>query len=350
MYRWRQISEFLRLTALGLTMFSVMNVTMWLATAAWPDLFWVPKQFFGVDFVRENYQRVQGAKAYFRDRAAADERLVVILGLSSASEGVSVEQLAEAERQRGGTRRFLSLSGAGRNARELAIYARPLIDSELDADLVVLAINPFHLMDPSNASRETTSVLRQYTTLELLFGWFAAKRGDLRHIFDMEVLRARTALFESLGNRVDERQLDPWRENTFMGMIGLTRPEQWQRKLQEYGDRGYYDVANYANSRQQPAIAAALLQALESAGMPVIIVLMPEHSSLRQAIPAEALPVTLAKLRAHTDNIPRVVDLRDAIADEHFNDISHMKAEGRAAFTAVLEQLISNGQPIASPE
>ena len=344
MYNVNQIITLIKLTGCALGVFVILNVAMWVSAAVVPSFLWVPKQFFGVDFVKENYQKVQGAKAYYRDPVTRHHSpLIVILGLSSASEGIRVQQLQENAQDRSDLlTRFLSLSGAGRNFKEIEIYAKPLIRSPLKPTLVILAINPFHLMDPPATDVGPRHVFRDMPLRKLLTGWFVTKRRDLRHIIDMKGLSLRTGLFAWFENRVDEKRIDPWKENTLMRLSPLQTPEQWQYRVGEYGRRGYYDLHNYGHSHQQIARLVRLLDVFDDQGVKVVIVLMPEHTSLYQRVPSHALQIVVDQLRRRRSSgtLPRIVDMRQSIPDSGFNDISHMNQEGREMFTNLLDALI----------
>lgn len=344
MYNSSQLIIFTKLLWLALLLFSLLNVLMWVSTTLAPDLLWVPKQFFGVDFVKENYQRVQGAKSYYRDPLHNhNASLVVILGLSSVSEGVSIRQLQMNARDRADNdTQFLSLSGAGRNFKEIDIYAEPLLKSALNPTLVILAINPFHLMDPPTKQLDLWVVLREIPPLHILAGWFITKRNDLRHLVDMKVLKLRTSLFGWLDNRVDEKGLSPWRESTFMGILPLQTTEQWKNKLNEYGKRGYNNIKNYQHSRQQTIVLDKLLTSFGEKGSKVVIVLMPEHTSLYQSVPKNAMQTLVGQFgeRLSTAHPPKIINMRQAIPDSGFNDISHMNKNGREIFTNMLDELI----------
>lgn len=344
MYNGSQIVALVKMLVCALLIFVLLNVCMWVSTTLAPSFFWVPKQFFGVDFVKENYQKVQGAKAYYRDPInKKNTSLVVLLGLSSASEGISIQQLQkQASGRSDNVTRFLSLSGAGRNFKEIAIYAEPLVNSTLDPKLVILAINPFHLMDPPVRKLDLWQVLIGIPRLQLLGGWFATKRDDLRHLVDMKVLNIRTSLFDWFGNRVDEKGLDPWRENTLMGLRPLQTTEQWQHRINEYGYRGYYNINSYQHGQQQTIILSKLLKTFSKKGSKVVVVLMPEHTSLYQNVPENVMQTLVGELKEQLSGgkLPRIVDLRQAIPDSGFNDISHMNQDGRESFTDLLDKVV----------
>jgi len=328
--RLRQI-----LVILGLLLVSLIgaNVVLTVVSAAFPG--WLPHQFFGVDFIADNRQRAVAAAARVRTGAVDEKEIVLVLGLSSASEGI---ELAALDARAGGTTRVLGLCGAGRNMQEVALYAEPLLESGVRPGRVVFAISPFHLMDPPPFREGFWNNLRQRQTLvELLGFWLPLRRGDVKHVVEVAVLEARARLWDALGVRVEESGADPWREIVRMGLHQARTEEEWSAKVEQYGLRGYYDPASYARSHAQAETLVTLIRRFRERGADVEIVLMPEHSSLRERVPPEALATLYAALaQAFGERAPPVIDLRDASPDGDFTDISHLNADGRRALGPVL--------------
>ena len=84
MYDIRALGRVLHVGALALAAVFLINMVFVLVSATYPN--WLPRQFFGVDFLADNRQRVVAAGDHYASDSAA-EPLVVVLGLSSASEG-----------------------------------------------------------------------------------------------------------------------------------------------------------------------------------------------------------------------------------------------------------------------
>lgn len=338
MYDLDRLKSFLKLCGAVLLFLYAANVALTLTTALFPGV--LPHQFFGVDFLAENEKRARGAAAQYRDGILGDDDpLVVILGLSSASEGV---QLSTLRQQPGDRTRYLGLSGAGRNMREVARYAAPLLESDVRPALVVFALSPFHLMDPPPLGEGFVNNLHQRSTIIELAGfWFYARRKDIKHVIDVGVLDARSALYRWFDVRVDESGADPWRDMERMGLPATTGARQWQANIQRYGLRGYYDAESYNRSETQAAVLIDLVKQFRARRTDVVIVLMPEHSTLRARIPDAAMQALSGPLRqAFGPDMPSIVDLRKAVADSGFNDISHMNSQGRSSFSPLLAELI----------
>lgn len=344
MYNTSQIRFLFVIFSISFITFIVLNLSMWMASSIQPNLFWVPKQFFGVDFVEENYQRVQGVKLFYRrQNKSGEDSLIVFLGLSSASEGISIKELNRKKLYGANSNHhLLSLSGAGRNFKEIDIYASPLINSTLKPKKVFIAINPFHLMDSLVEHQDLTKIITGTPLNKLLGGWFNINRDNLKHLLDINILYARTKIFSVFGNNIDERKIDPWNDSTLMGISQLTQKKQWQNKILEYGNRGYFESKNYHNSQLQISILSKLIKKLRAKNTKVIILLMPEHKSLFDSVPTDATAILLTKLQKLLPNkgTPDIINFRQAIPDDGFNDISHMNAKGRKMFTALLEPLI----------
>jgi len=338
-----RLKPVLRLSGFLLLFLLAINIVLALFSAAFPA--WLPHQFFGLDFVADNRQRAVAAAAQYRDGVVdRDDPLVLILGLSSASESIRLETLRREVDQ--GTR-YLVLSGAGRNMGEVTRYAGPLLESDVRPDLVVFAINPFHLMDPPPFKEGFVNNLRQSKAIaELLGFWLYLRRADVKHAVEVRVLDARYRVFDAFDVRMDESGPDPWREIVRMGLTQTSTEAGWHAKIRQYGLRGYYDPQAYIRSRHQAAALIELITQFEARDSNIMIVLMPEHSSLRQRIPAEAMGALLEPLhQAFDEQLPTLTNLRDAIPDSDFADISHLNEDGRTRLSPLLAEAIRQNLP-----
>jgi len=333
-----RLKPVLKLCGIVLLFLMAANITLALFSAAFPG--WLPHQFFGLDFVEDNRQRAVAAAAQYREGTIdRDEPLVLILGLSSASEGIQLQTL---RREVDHGTRYLALCGAGRNMGEVTRYAKPLLASDVRPDLVVLAINPFHLMDPLPFKDGFVKNLQQRKVAAELMGfWFYLRRADVKHAVEAGILDARHSLFDAFDVRMDESGPDPWREIIRMGLIQTSTDEGWEAKIRQYGLRGYYDPKAYIRSRQQAASLIKLITEFMARDADIMIVLMPEHSKLRQRIPPEAMDALLDPLHeAFGDRLPSLIQLRDSIPDSGFADISHLNEAGRVRFSPLLAAAI----------
>ncbi len=310
-----------------------LNAMLVLTSAAYPN--WLPRQFFGVDFLADNRRRAEGAALQYVDgMLGEDEPFVIVLGLSSASEGITLAALDE---QLGDQARFLGLSGAGRNMRDVARYARFLLKTNARPAVAVFAINLFHLMDPPPPHEAFLQNLQRVTTIgEFLGGWLIVRRRDIKYAVDFGIDTVRGSAFEFFNVRPPADE-NPWREFVRLGLPQTVNDAQWQNNVKRYGERGYYDAANYARSRTQIDIFHEIIAEFIERGTDVVVVLMPEHSRLRARLP-EVLTATLVAPLAERfgEQAPTIVDLRYSVPDSGFKDISHMNPAGRRHFGPLL--------------
>ena len=192
--------------------------------------------------------------------------------------------------------------------------------------------------------------LRSALMTGMLGLWFWVHRGDVSHAIDLLLLDARMRMFQFFDVRLDEVELDPWHEMIRMNLPESVSEAGLKAKIKQYGLRGYYDPQAYAQSRDQAATLIELISRFRARRADVVIVLMPEHSALRQRIPSEAMKALLAPLnRAFEGNMPPVFNFRDAIEDSGFMDISHMNSRGLAQFSPLLAETLGQNVPNRPP-
>jgi len=326
-----------------------VNAVLATISAAYPN--WLPRQFFGIDFIADNRQRARLVNLQYRDGVlGADDSFVVILGLSSASEGISLSNT-------GGNLtddsfRILGLSGAGRNMRDIDRYAHPILKGEARPALAIFAINLFHLMDAPPAPEAFLQNLQKEGALDqMLGGWTKNRRQDIKYVADASSDLARSSLFDTFEVRIDD-EIDPWREVIRMDLAQASVEAQWLSNVQRYGERGYYDAENYLRSETQIGIFLDLVAEFRRLNVSVAVILMPEHSRLRVRIPDAAMRLLVDSLSMIYGNQgPTITDLRDSVPDSGFKDISHMNNDGRRLFNPILgnaidAQLTNIGEPL----
>lgn len=341
-----RLRPFARISAWILLFLAAINFVLCLLSVVVPG--WLPRQFFGVDFVKENRLRVVNAAAHYRDGLLeADKPLAVIIGLSSASEGIGLKTLDEED---GVSCRYLGLCGGGRNMEDIARYARPLLASDLKPDLVVLAISPFHLVDPPSGFRQGfVERLHHAFVPEILGLWFWTRRGDVSYALKLLLVDARMRMFQFFDVRLRETELDPWREMIKMDLPASVSEAALHAKIEQYGLRGYYDGEVYSRSHDQAATLIELIGQFRARRADLVIVLMPEHSALRGRMPTEAMKALLDPLKTLEGNMPPVFNFRDAIEDGGFMDISHMNDTGLAQFSSLLAKTVGQNVPNRRP-
>jgi hypothetical protein len=325
-------------------------------TAAQPD--WLPRRLAGLGFAEDIHLRcLSAARQYSRGKVGEDEHLCVILGLSSSSEGIQVSTLTESD---GVACRYLALGRGGRNIVDVWEYAQPVFTYGLRADLVVMAISPFHMTDMrfdredplgSIPNIDKPGLLQRQRHPSLVDKlWIHSRRGDLNDAIDRPLMNAHCALLYNFDQDFKACRVNPWAE-----MPNLNYPEhstetfiKWT--VQRYGLRGYYNREVYEQSHYQRAALVRVVQQFRERQAKVVIVLMPEHPLLRQRIPQAGVDaITDTLQQAFGDDQPPVIDRRAAIDPDGFMDISHMNSRGRDLFSYMLAEIVHEQMPDHPP-
>lgn len=306
-----------------------------------PILAWLPKVTAGTGFLEDNRQRIEDAvQECERGQVGADEYLCAILGLSNVREAVPLKVVSK---EAGLPCRYLGLGAAGVGMPDLVGQARLLLESKLCPDLVLVGIGPHQMVD-TRPKRSTSranfyDLLRRgdfrNAAIEIRNGfWFFERRQDVSITTEKALLDARAAMFRSFDVYLPQGETNhrsPWRE-----MIRAIFAEHFseatlREEEQFFQDLGVFDRQTYANSPKASAALVGLIQDFRVRGAVVVVVLMPEHSRLRKRMPPDINSVvTMPLQQAFGKEAPPVLDLRDAVADEGFVDLSHLNSTGSA--------------------
>ena len=272
-----------------------------------PVLSWVPKAVTGTGYLEDSRLRVaQTLQEYQENRIAPHEYLAVVLGVSEVREGIELSAMAEGL---GPQWRLLGLGGAGFGLGSIRQYANLVLSSELRPDIVVLGLGLYHLVDyqprPGVGPPDLAQRLRQGDVRSLAVAlrnsmWTYARREDISVSVEFAVLELRAKLLAAFGVALpegDARKRSPWRE-----MIKTDHPEHFSAatlKLQEqdYESNGIFDLGRYEDSPVATATLIGIIEQFHRRGTKVVLLAMPQHSTLNQRIPSEALQVLERQLR-----------------------------------------------------
>ncbi len=284
---------------------------------------------------------------------AAEPRAVLIVGASSAREGFDEGLLAQA---RPGWR-FVNGGLAGGSVRTLELAELMVRRSAARPAAIVLALHPF-FSRPLNQDVVALGYTDFFDAFDggELFGYQAAGSGQ-------EVARGElraNALFPPrrharlLGRRLraglaaahraaywgpplapeafevveaDTRPMSEYRfEGSGEGLEAMLR--RWQRA-------GYFDPATY----ERPGLAEQLddlLARLRAEGRQLAVVLMPEHSALRERRATFRPERFDRSVAAAAASGAQVLDYAALLPDDGFLDLAHVSAEGRVALSRAL--------------
>jgi hypothetical protein len=317
---------------------------------------WAPRALWGGDAPVDVTWLERAAGRGIAARRAVDaggrnkQELVVVAGQSTVREGI---QSALVEAADPGDRRWLVVGGSGASTSALRDLIYPIATLALRPRAVVLGIHygwfSGHkralptMRDQATQIRTTAQTRGPVVAARITFGltWLGHNARPVGEYIHRTLTFARLAIMRDLNVPLQAIYVpadDPWSlqsmyDDQFAGREFL------DVQLQRWTARGWFSERSYQpNGKAVRALRDTI--ALLEEHTHVIVVLMPEHSELRARIPRQAAAKTLGsalEVPAEQAAIP-VVDMRDAIPDEHFRDLAHLNTRGRELFSALLGQ------------
>jgi hypothetical protein len=287
-----------------------------------------------------------------RGEEGAGARLGVLLGRSTLREGLDPAILEKAGPP---GFRWLSLYGSGGSFIYLEDPAWVLFASGLRPAVVLVAINPYMLAgrpylteEPCPrlgeaaadlAAGELRPAARELRETLAASGWVLTYRRLVNQRYRRALLQARLRLFRAWGLGVDALfppDPDPWKVR--LGGFPFHQTEQYRNlQLGWMRDFGWFDARSYSAGGPQAEALVRVIAGCRARGARVLLVLLPERSTLRSRVPARAAQYLRAALKEHfAADPPPVLDMRDALADELFCDQSHPNVRGRALASELL--------------
>ena len=355
------LQRFTALLVIGLGLAVVvvlLNLLMNLSVNVAPG--WLPFRMAGAGFEIDIEQRVAAAESQYRDGSLREQKfLCALIGLSGLREAADLKLMTTASAD---VCRYIGLSGAGVAIDTLTKQTRGLLSGSLRPDVAVIGVSDFLLIRPpppklgadvaspwADAARRGD--IRQLAKLVRSYVWFVDRRRDINGAVEATLMDGKQTMLRLLGADAASRHnplTDPWRE-----MIRLDVPEHASEAalrsgIAAYEARTLYDPASYEAGRIQPQTQALneLIRKLRARGTKVIVAVTPQHSRLRARVPAEAMRALRAGLDGAFDtNSPPLLDLRSAVPDSGFADISHVNVHGRAIMSQLLAGHINQALP-----
>jgi hypothetical protein len=316
-------------------------------------------------------RRISGVLAELRRRGKSASDLGVVLGASAV--GMAIEpKLLESSGDPRIPARWLSLYANGANLGDLRGLADLVLGSGLRPRLLLLGIHPSLLarsdhylsddraFDPAPFLTAVAGGRLRDAKDEFMLLMAAPlnaafpNRTRIGHSSRVFVIEAKRRMFARLGMGAESLYApdhDPWTVRLL-----FADPEEAPAKVEEESagatvrdlnegvlrqglrgavrDKGWFDAANFSTEGHNARSLVAIVREARGRGIETVIVLLPESSSMRAAVPAEAMECLRAVLRgAFGPASPPIVDLRDAIPDRMFHDNVHPRREGRLAAT-----------------
>ncbi|MFG0250569.1 MAG: hypothetical protein ACF8OB_16915 [Phycisphaeraceae bacterium JB051] len=357
-----------RITVVGRVLFGlviaalIVNIALNLSSTLWPT--WLPHKMSGTGFQKDITQRVNAAEAAFASNPElANEKLAVFLGLSSQRESVDLATLTELD---GIDAKYLGLCGAGASMATMQQQGAALLESDLKPDLVIIGINLYHQVDPlviAQHKKPTTEEVKEtglpivsplvkgdirkayHDTRERV--WVYERRRDVNTVITENLASVNAGImqvFNTSSQSGANEVTSPWRE-----MIRIDGPEKaseatYIAQIKSYANRGLFEAQSYQPdwiTAEHDALNTIIKQSQER-GAKVVIMLMPEHSRLRASVPEVAMQRLKSDLgQTFGDDAPQIVDMRDALEDDKFSDISHTNSAGRMRYSRLIAPMLA---------
>jgi hypothetical protein len=304
-----------------------------------------PRQFEALD--PGEYERM-GRQIAAAEReisgTASSFPLVVVAGLSTAREDIDADLLGSA--LCGGTR-VLNLGSSGGSFRELAFYLRSLERTTLRSRLSILAVHPVWLAGRTHLATAATGTMRAPSSSPVALTnlpdfiqshvWVLENRRGIHGALFNLLWQVRESIADRFGlpphNVFAISDVSPWSPR-----ISYHAPRaddwEWRRQLSAWRGFGWFDSTNFAPNVADASYVRTGIERLRVLGGPVVVVLMPEHSRLRQLVPSTAYAAF--RLALGTPTNVRLIDLRAALPDSLFYDYAHLNETGRREFSGLL--------------
>ena len=294
--------------------------------------------------------RLNAVQAELAAAPAAGPPLAVVLGLSTAREGIEPGRFELASGQR---YRLLNLAASGGSYGELADYCAPLLASGLRPALIIVGLHPSWLAgrvappagtpSPGALDRATARErLRRLQAWLVQRSWILANRVVIHERLGaaMSTLRRRIgALLRVAALDAPPWAADPW---TVERQYADTRADDDFRALQleQWAAMGWFDPARLHAATPDGRQLHALLHRLRAMSPRLVVVLMPEAQAFRTRVPASGAQA-IGAIAASVDPGIVVLDLRDRLPETAFRDQAHLNADGSGQVSELLARKLA---------
>jgi hypothetical protein len=327
---------------------------------AWPAGRWLNKAVSGPNYVEDARQRVSNAfQEYQEGRVSTDDSLCAIIGTSNVREGIDLKTVAESA---GVSCRYLGLAGSGLSMLEVTQLAEPLLASQLRPDLVILGVGRYQLGDtrpePDWLHEGGLAHLRRGDFRYVAFAlwkriWISFRRPAVSMATATALADARADMFRYFQVHVKQSQeshRSPWRTIQRWKFPEHIPEAALRQEEQLFADLGVCELATYTRAPKAFPALIDLIKRFRAEKAVVVVLLLPEHSWLRQGIPPATRQVVDDLLRqAFPEDPPLLLDFRDALDDSGMCDLTHPNGKGRERCSRLLGAAIRHYLPLHPP-
>lgn len=290
--------------------------------------------------------RVATVERMWQDPRTRSPRLAVVLGLSTAREGIDPFQIHQAAHE---GLRLLNIAASGGSFREMRRYAEPLLDSELKPDTVVLAVHPSWLagrqLHPApvgspivrggDGEVSTSGKIQQLKRWVIQSAWVLDNRpgihSEIRRV--MQTWRAHLRRWINMPPAGPAQEGDdyPWTVQVAY-QDQHASPEFLESQLREWASAGWFDPGRFGVQTAEAQVLRSLLEDARGKARNLVVVLMPEADAFRREVPPRAAETLIDIVHEVDMRIP-ILDLRASLPAEMFRDQAHLNAGGRRVLT-----------------
>jgi hypothetical protein len=297
---------------------------------------------------------------------AQDRSIGVLLGSSYQWTDIDLPMLEAEVRP---TRKWLRLTVHGGSTCEVDRIARLLlIDGQVKPATVVITVGAKMLAHAENYRNAGMTDLVEWdiggmvshpSTIRPLdvarvarallvngFNTAFPERIKINYRLNSRLVRLRLAMLGSCAQGIDAvfaPTPNPWAED--MPPFVLQTPEQVAKHTEEERQEGRFDPALFSPLRESSRSLIEMIRLARSVGAEPIVVIMPERSIYRAALPPNARRTLFATLFGAA---ARVIDLETFAPDGEFLDLHHLGERGKARVTRrLIEEL--NGDTHSPP-
>ena len=272
--------------------------------------------------------------------------------------------------------RWLFLIGYATSAREMELMAQLLFKSKIKPAIIVvglqlmmLARNPSYrnhrledrvdldfrpLLDHLKSLRPGTAEADMEDLLACGFNVCFPDRTRINTRLRARMTRARMEILEGMGQNITavfRPTPNPWAPNGDVQWLERADDALLALQLRQMTARGDFNPSLYSTRAEASESLVKLIRMARSKGTEVVVLVMPERSSVRARMPAGAMETFrgLMENAFETDAV-RVISLRDSVADDEFCDQSHLLSRAKAAFTRlVVKELDARRNRVSTP-
>lgn len=303
------------------------------------------------DGIREIARRVAAIQAQLAAERPPGAPLAVLLGLSTAREGVDPARFEHAS---AGHYRLLNLAASGGSFSEIGDYCEPLVESGLRPAIVVVGVHPSWLAGraatavqawPALPARADGAALLEHGRAVRAWlvqrSWILRNRSAINERLRQSMFMLRGRVGDLFGVALDGRgqvTADPWTV-TSSYRDAYAPPAFLTTQLQQWQALGWFDPARLNQQADDAPVLRKVLRSLRAISPRVVVVLMPEAEQFRSRVPPGGAQA-VAAIAASVDPDMTVLDLRTSMPASAFRDQAHLNATGRRLFSDTLARAL----------